>query len=91
MARDIFELGDWFFKFSYKSGYHHVDILPNHQKFLGFSWTIAGEEKWFTFMVLPFGLASTPYVFSKIQKVLSKTLERTGYQDFHLLGLRGRS
>lgn len=24
-ARDIFMLGDWFFKFDYKSGYHHVD------------------------------------------------------------------
>ena len=31
-ARDIFMLGDWFFKFDYKSGYHHVDILLTHQK-----------------------------------------------------------
>ena len=24
--KDIFSQGDWFFKFDYKSGYHHVDI-----------------------------------------------------------------
>ena len=34
--RDIFEAGDWFFKFDYQSGYHHVDILPQHQQYLAF-------------------------------------------------------
>ena len=61
MARDIFMLGEWFFKFDYKSGYHHVVILPPDQKFLGFSWTLAHVKKWFVFLVLTFGLASTPY------------------------------
>ena len=36
--RDIFQSGDWFFKFDYKSGYHHVDILPQHQQYLVFAW-----------------------------------------------------
>ena len=74
-ARDIFMLGDWFFKFNYKSGYHHVDISPTHQKYLGFSWTLAGVKKWFVFSVLPFGLASATYVFTKIQKALVNTGE----------------
>lgn len=65
-VRDLFKLGDWFFKFDYKSGYHHVDILPSHQKFLGFSWIMDGRKKWFMFSVLPFGLASAPFVFTKI-------------------------
>ena len=84
-ARDIFALGDWFFKFDYKSGYHHVDILSNHQKFLGFSWTLAGERKWFAFTVLPFGLASAPYVFSKIQKALVKHWREQGIRIFTYL------
>lgn len=84
-ARDIFALGDWFFKFDYKSGYHHVDILPNHQKFLGFSWTLAGVKKWFAFTVLPFGLASAPYVFSKIQKALVKHWREQGIRIFTYL------
>ena len=54
------------------TGYHHVDILPPHRKFLGFSWTLADEKKWFVLSVLPFGLASTPYVFTRIQKAIVK-------------------
>ena len=84
-ARDIFMLGDWFFKFDYKSGYHHVDILPTHQKYLGFSWTLAGVKKWFVFSVLPFGLASAPYVFTKIQKALVKHWREQGIRIFTYL------
>ena len=28
--------------------------VPTHQKYLGFSWTLAGVKKWFVFSVLPF-------------------------------------
>lgn len=53
-VRDIFLLGDWFFKFDYnKSGYHHVDIFLSHQKFLGFSWTIQRQRKFFCFFSSP--------------------------------------
>lgn len=36
-AEDLFLKGDWFFKFDYKSGYHHIEIFPQHCRFLGFS------------------------------------------------------
>ena len=84
-ARDIFSLGNWFFKFDYKSGYHHVDIFPTHQKFLGFSWTLAGKKKWFVFSALPFGLASAPHVFTKIQKALVKHWREQGIRIFTYL------
>ena len=29
--RDLFEVGDHFFKFNTKSGYHHIDILEPHR------------------------------------------------------------
>ena len=89
---DIFLLGDWFFKFDYKSGYHHVDILPSHQKFLGFSWTIRRQRKYFVFSVLPFGLAPAPFVFTKIQKALVKHWCEQGIRIFTYLddGAGGR-
>ena len=31
-ATDLFEKNGYFFKWDYKSGYHHIDILPEHQK-----------------------------------------------------------
>ena len=84
-VRDIFSIGDWFFKFNYKSGYHHLDIIPSHQKFLGFSWTIQGQRKGFVFSVLPFGLASAPFIFTKIQKVLVKHWHEQGIRIFTYL------
>ena len=57
--------GDYLFSFDLKSGYHHFDIFPHHQAFLGFSWVFAGSVRYFCFSVLPFGLSSAPYVFTK--------------------------
>ena len=51
------------FKFDLKSAYHHIDILDDHQTFLGFSWVVNGVRKFFAFTVLPFGLSSVPYMF----------------------------
>ena len=50
--RDLFEKGDFFFKVDLKSGYHHLDILESHKKYLAFSWIIDGEERFFVFTVL---------------------------------------
>ena len=58
------------FKFDLKSGYHHIDILQKHQAFLGFSWVVNGVRKFFVLTVLPFGLSSAPYIFTKVGRVL---------------------
>ena len=34
----VFEANDFLFNFDLKSGYHHVDIHPEHFKYLGFQW-----------------------------------------------------
>ena len=61
------------FSFDLKSGYHHVDIYPGHRKFLSFSWRFSdGAVRYFQFSVLPFGLSSAPYVFTKLLKPLVK-------------------
>ena len=77
--------GDWFFKFEYKSGYHHVDIFPEHMQFLGCSWTFNGQCRYFKFTVLPFGLATAPFLFTKIQKALVKHSRRQGLRVFTYL------
>ena len=58
----LFKPGEWMFSFDLKSGYHHVDIVLHHQKYLGFEW----GGKYFVFTVLPFGLSTAPYVFTKL-------------------------
>ena len=61
------------FKFDLKSGYHHVDMHIDSQKYLGFAWTFKdGSKKYFQFSVLPFGLTSAPFIFTKIIRVLIK-------------------
>ena len=56
-----FHKGDFMFKFDLKSGYHHIDIAEWCQTFLGFAW----QERFYVFTVLPFGLSSAPYIFTK--------------------------
>lgn len=60
------------FKFDLKSGYHHVDIHNSHQTYLGFSWSVEGETKYFVFSVLPFGLSTAPFAFTKVCRPLVK-------------------
>lgn len=50
-----------------KSGYHHIDIFPENREFLAFSWSFADAlVRYFMFSVLPFGLSSAPYIFTKL-------------------------
>ena len=62
----------WAYSFDIKSGYHHVEIYPTHQRFLGFSWVFNGVRKYFKFVVLPFGLSTGPYIFTKVMRPLVK-------------------
>ena len=70
--RDLFEKGDFFFKVDLNSGYHHLDILESHQKYLAFSWITDGKERFFVFTVLKFGLATAPFIFTEVVRVLIK-------------------
>ena len=49
----VLQEGHWFFTWDLKSGYHHVDISPVHQKKLGFAWPFNGVLRYFTFAVFP--------------------------------------
>ena len=66
IAMLLLSKGDFMFSFDLKSGYHHVDISKEHWKYLGFTW----QEKFYVFTVLPFGLSTACYVFTKLMRVL---------------------
>jgi len=68
------------FKFDLKSGYHHIDIHPDHQKYIGFSFKIQGITRYFVFTCLPFGLSSAPHVFTKVIRPLVKSWRLKGYK-----------
>ena len=62
----MFRKDFYFFTFDLESGYHHIDINRNFWKFLGFSWKFSGVTKYFVFTVLPFGLSSACYLFTRM-------------------------
>lgn len=75
----MLEQGDWFFTWDLKSGYHHVDIHPDHYKYLGFAFEFDGQTRYFCFTVLPFGLASACYCFTKLLRPLVKRWRSMGH------------
>ena len=70
----LVEKEDLLCTFDLTSGYHHVDIHPNSQSFLGFKW----KERYYVFTVLPFGLATACYVFTKLLRGLVKLWQGEG-------------
>ena len=72
IAALIFEQGECLFKFDLKSGYHHVDVCPGHYQFLGFHWDMNGIGNYYVFKVLPFGLPTACYLFTKLMRPLVK-------------------
>ena len=84
-ATDLFHKGDCFFKLTYSSGYHHLEIFPGHTPFLGFSWRVDGHCKFYKFTFLPFGLSTGPYLFTKLQKTLTKHWKSQGIRVFMYL------
>ena len=57
------------FKHDLKSGYHHLDIHPQHKKFLGFSWKFDSQIRYFEFTVLLFGLFLAGHIFTRTVRV----------------------
>ena len=67
---NVFQRDFWFVTWDIQSGYHHVDIYEPHQSYLGFSWPYCGEQCFFAFTVLQFGLSTACFCFSKLLRPL---------------------
>ena len=74
----LFRKGDLVFTFDLKSGYHHVDINEDFQQYLGFSWGEGSCREFYYFRVLPFGLSTACYVFTKLLRPLVKRWRSMG-------------
>ena len=75
----VYEKGDYVITFDLKSGYHHIEIAQEHQKYLGFKWFNAeGTITTYVFCVLPFGLSTAPYVLTKVTRVLLRRWRELG-------------
>jgi hypothetical protein len=70
--------GDWMITFDIKEGYHHVKIHPESWDLLAIEW----KGKKYVNTVLPFGLAESPYIFTKVVKVMVKYLREKGLRVF---------
>ena len=50
IAREVLNPGDFMFSFDPKSGYHHVEIFPEHRQYISFSWVFSsGVTRYFNF------------------------------------------
>ena len=84
------------FKFDLKSDYHHVDVHPEHQQYLGFSWDTSGISQYYVFAVLPFGLSTACYVFTKLMRPMvrywrGKGLKAIVYLDDGIIAVKGEA
>lgn len=90
VAMSLFVKNDFLFSFDLKSGYHHIDIADVHEKYLGFCW----DRQFYVFTVLPFGLATACYIFTKVVRPLvrywrSRGLRILVYLDDGLCAVTG--
>ena len=70
LVPQLFQKEDFLFTFDLKSGYYYVDIHEDCWPYLGFSWGTGVLRRYYIFRVLPFGLASAGYVFTKLLRPL---------------------
>ena len=96
VAALMFERNEYLFKFDLKSGYHHVDIHPECYKFLGEGGRrFSVEGVFYVFTVLPFGLSSACYLFTKLLQPLIRLWRGRGlktiiYLDDGIVAVHGK-
>jgi hypothetical protein len=52
------------------NGFQHINVHAAYQRFLGFQW----RRKFYQWKVLPFGLATSPFIFTKVVRQVMKIL-----------------
>ena len=71
IALSYFTKDCFMYKFDIHSAYHFIDIFPPHTEFLGFSWEDENGLRFYgKFLVIPFGLSTAPYIFTKVTRPL---------------------
>lgn len=76
VSKNVFEAGDFIFSFDLKSAYHHIMMHELDKEYLGFKW----NNKYYVFKVLPFGISTAGYIFSKLMREIVKFWRTKGYK-----------
>ena len=71
-VKDTIQLNDWAFSLDLTDAYLHVPIHPRSRKYLRF--TLRGRV--YQFKALPFGLSTSPFVFTRLMTVIATFLRR---------------
>ena len=66
--------GHFFCKFDLRHAYLHILIHPKHRKYLSFT----HQGKVYQWTCLPFGLATSPFVFTKVIAEIAKFVHKRG-------------
>jgi hypothetical protein len=67
-ASSFFSKNCYMVNYDLRSGYHHIDIHPSYQQYLGLAW----DSKYYVYTALAFGISSAGLVFTKVLKELVK-------------------
>ncbi|KAH3847037.1 uncharacterized protein LOC127873650 isoform X1 [Dreissena polymorpha] len=68
------------FTFDLKGAYHHIDIFAEHTTYLGFSWIVDGDVKYYVYNSLAFGISSAGHIFTKVLRVLIRHWRSLGFK-----------
>ena len=71
---EIASPGDWMISVDQTQGYYHVAMHRAAHQYMGFEW----RGQFYTFRVLPFGLATAPRCFAKVMGVLVRHWRQEG-------------
>ena len=74
VVRSLVRRGDWLASVDLTDAYFHVPVAPEHRRFLRFRW----RGKLYQFRCLPFGLATAPWLFTKLLRPVMAHLRSLG-------------
>ena len=84
VATQIFDKEYYLYKFDLKSRYHHIEIFPEHRKYLAFAWDFGtGKFRYLRSSVWPFFCS---FYFHLDSQTASKILEKSGHSYCHFPG-----
>ena len=77
-AFNYFKKGGCMYNFDLRDGYHHIQIHPDFQTYLGFCISLDGVPTYCRYVVGCFGLADLPFVFTKLYRPLVRHWRGSG-------------
>ena len=89
--------GDWMVSFDLKDGYHAVGIHEEHRRYMTFALPPApgsppgAPPRYIRCAALPFGWLASPYIFTKVMRVMVRMLRAPGAATFERLRRRTAS